>query len=148
MSVLSSATSPSVIFIVHQNSMTQCWDFTQSNFKWVKRNDFQLSNTKRVEVLQVVLHPLVNAVLWCERRSVSPSCSVSCCVCLRELTISDRLGSNAGVSMGPLVVILHGCPSMLLHVIGRGVCMVPEFLEELRDVMLFWTFLQRTLKVF
>lgn len=147
-SVLSSATSPSVIFIVHQNSMTQCWDFTQSNFKWVKRNDFQLSNTKRVEVLQVVLHPLVNAVLWCERRSVSPSCSVSCCVCLRELTISDRLGSNAGVSMGPLVVILHGCPSMLLHVIGRGVCMVPEFLEELKDIMLFWTFLQRTLKVY
>jgi len=36
---------------------------------------------------------------------------------------------------------------MLLHVIGRGVCMVPEFLEELRDIMLFWTFLQRTLKV-
>ena len=147
MSVLSSTEHPSFIFIVHQNSITQCWEFTQTNFKWVKRNDFQLSNTKTVEVLDVALHPLVHFVFWCERRSVSLSNSVSCCVCLRELTPSECLGNSTGVSVGPLVVILHGCPSMSLHVVGRGICMVPDFPKELKNIILFWTFIQRTLKV-
>ena len=146
-SVLSSTENPSVVLIVFQNSNTQCWEFTQSNFKWVKRNDFQLSNTKRVEVLDVILHPLVNSILWCERRSVSLSNSVNCCVCVRELTPFERLGNNTGVSIGPLVVILHGCPVMSLHVIGRGVCMVPKSPEELKNIFFFWAFIQRTLKV-
>lgn len=147
-SVLSSTENPSVVLIVFQNSNTQCWEFTQSNFKWVKRNDFQLSNTKRVEVLDVILHPLVNSILWCERRSVSLSNSVNCCVCVRELTPFERLGNNTGVSIGPLVVILHGCPVMSLHVIGRGVCMVPKSPEELKNIFFFWAFIQRTLKVY
>ena len=145
--VLSSTDNPSLIFIVHQNSITQCWEFTQSNYKWIKRNEFQLSNTKRVEVVDVILHPLLNSFIWCERRSTSSSNSITCCVCLREVTVSERLGNNTTVSVGPLVAILHGCPAMSLHVIGRGVCMVPGFPEELRNIILFWTFVQRTLKV-
>lgn len=145
--VLSRTENPSLVFIVHQNSITQCWEFTQSNYKWIKRNEFQLSNTKRVEVLDVILHPLVSSFIWCERRSVSASNSITCCVCLREVTVSERLGNNIAVSVGPLVVILHGSPAMSLHVIGRGVCMMPGFPEELRNIILFWAFVQRTLKV-
>ena len=63
------------------------------------------------------------------------------------MTVSERLGNNIAVSVGPLVVVLHGCPAMSLHVIGRGVCMMPGFPEELRNIILFWEFVQRTLKV-
>ena len=146
-SVLSSTENPSLIFIVHQNSITESWEFTQSNYKWIKRNEFQLSNTKGVEVLHVILHPLVNSFFWCERRSSSVSNLTTCCVCLREVTVSERLGNNTAVSVGPLVAILHGCPSMSLHVLGRSVGMVPDFPEELKNIILFWTFIQRSLKV-
>ena len=146
-SVLSSVENPSLVFIVHQNSITECWEFTQSNYKWIKRNEFQLSNTKGVEILHVILHPMVNAFFWCERRSVSVSNLITCCVCLRDVTVSERLGNNTVVSVGPLVVILHGCPAMSLHIIGRSICLVPDFPEELRSFILFWTFVQRCLKV-
>lgn len=146
-SVLSSVENPSLVFIVHQNSITECWEFTQSNYKWIRRNEFQLSNTKGVEILHVILHPLVNAFFWCERRSVSASNLITCCVCLRDVTVSERLGNNTVVSVGPLVVILHSCPAMSLHVIGRNICLVPDFPEELRSFILFWTFVQRSLKV-
>lgn len=147
MSVLSSTENPSLIFIVHQNSITGCWEFAQSNYKWTKKNEFQLSNTKGVEILHVILHPLVNSFFWCERRSVSASNSITCCVCLRDVTVSERLGNNTVVSVGPLVAILHGCPAMSLHVIGRSICLVPDFPKELRSFILFWTFVQRSLKV-
>jgi len=147
-SVLSSTENPSLIFIVHQNSITESWEFTQSNYKWIKRNEFQLSNTKGVEVLHVILHPLVNSFFWCERRSSSASNLTTCCVCLREVTVSERLGNNTAVSVGPLVAILHGCPSMSLHVLGRSVGMVPDFPEELKNIILFWTFIQRSLKIY
>ena len=146
-SVLSSNEIPSLIFIIHQNSITECWEFTQSNYKWMKKNEFQLSNTKGVEIFQVVLHPLVNSFFWCERRSVSASNLISCCVCVRQVIISERLGNNTVVSVGPLEAILHGCPPMSLHVISRSVCLVPDFPEELRCFVLFWTFVQRSLKV-
>ena len=146
-SVLSSNEIPSLIFIIHQNSITECWEFTQSNYKWMKKNEFQLSNTKGVEIFQVVLHPLVNSFFWCERRSVSASNLISCCVCVRQVIISERLGNNTVVSVGPLEAILHGCPPMTLHVISRSVCLVPDFPEELRCFVLFWTFVQRSLKV-
>lgn len=147
-SVLSSNESPSLIFIIHQNSITECWEFTQSSYKWIKKNEFQLSNTKGVEILQVVLHPLVNCFFWCERRSVSASNLISCCVCVRQVIISERLGNNTVVSVGPLVAILHGCPPMSLHVISRNICLVPDFPEELRCFVLFWTFVQRSLKIY
>lgn len=147
MSVLSSVENPSLVFIVHQNSITECWEFTQSNYKWIRRNEFQLSNTKGVEILHVILHPLVNAFFWCECRSVSASNLITCCVCLRDVTVSERLGNNTVVSVGPLVVTLHSCPAMSLHVIGRNICLVPDFPEELRSFILFWTFVQRSLKV-
>ena len=63
------------------------------------------------------------------------------------MTFSERLGNNTIVSVGPLTVILHGCPTMSLHIVGRGVCLVPDMPKELTSVLLFWTFVQRVLKV-
>ena len=63
------------------------------------------------------------------------------------MTFSERLGNNTIVSVGPLTVILHGCSTMSLHIVGRGVCLVPDMPEELTSVLLFWTFVQRVLKV-
>lgn len=63
------------------------------------------------------------------------------------MTFSERLGNNTIVSVGPLTVILHGCPTMSLHIVGRGVCLVPDMPEELTSILLFWSFVQRVLKV-
>ncbi|KAJ7362016.1 hypothetical protein OS493_013104 [Desmophyllum pertusum] len=37
---------------------------------------------------------------------------------------------------------------MTLHIIGRSICLVPDFPEELRSFILFWTFIQRSLKIY
>lgn len=63
------------------------------------------------------------------------------------MAFSERLGNNTIVSVGPLTVILHGCPTMSLHIVGRGVCLVPDMPKELTSILLFWTFVQRVLKV-
>ena len=143
--VLCNPSTPSKIYIVHKNSMIQCWEFKQPSYQWFKQCEFQLSNAKGVELLSVTFHCGVSKLFWCERRSSVASALYSCCVCMRE--VPEQWSDGMVSEVGPVVAILHGCPTVSLHLMKKGICLVPVLPEENCRLLLFWTFVQRSLKV-
>ena len=136
---------PSKIYIVHQNSSTQCWEYRQADCRWMRRCVFQLSNAKGVEIVSIVFHSSIGQLFWCERRSSAASAHFCCCVCMRDVPHdwSDGMASR----LGPVHAILHGCPAVSLFVLKKGICLAPILPEEKLTLLLFWTFVHRALKV-
>lgn len=81
---------------------------------------------------------------WCEKRGIGLGLT-SCCVCLRE--VPENWDEEFMVNIGPVVAMLQCCPVMSLFIINKGVCMVPQLPNEEKQLLFFWTFVPRSLKV-
>ena len=134
----------SQVYVIYSNSITDCMEHNRATNQWTKKHTFQLSNAKGVEILCVSLHPHTSMFFWCERRGSSLGLA-SCCVCMREVPESWDMDFLSCI--GPVVAILHSCPMMSLWVINKGVCMLPHLPDEQKQLLFFWTFVPRSLKV-
>jgi len=135
--------SSSQIYIVLTNSITYCMSYNDN--KWTKKHTFQLSNAKGVKILSVMFHRHTSMFFWCEQRG-AVSGAASCCVCMREVSNDwDTVDFTSCIS--PVVAVIQCCPVMSLFIINKGVAMVPELPDEHKQLLFFWTFVPRSLKV-
>ncbi|XP_032221554.2 uncharacterized protein LOC116603961 [Nematostella vectensis] len=143
--VIPNPNNTSQVYIVHKNSTTACIELNPHTNHWQKKQQFQLSNAKGAKVLSVVLHPYTSNFFWCEKRSAAPGLS-SCCVCMRE--VEELWQESVAIYVGPVVAILHSCPVVDLHLLHKGICMIPVIPGEDGQLLLFWTSVPREIKAF
>ncbi|XP_031554124.1 uncharacterized protein LOC116291141 [Actinia tenebrosa] len=141
--VLPNPSNPNQIYIIHSNSVTECFENNPQNSQWAKRHSFQLSNAKGARILSAVIHPNTSMFFWCEKRAPTLSLS-SCCLCMRE--VPENWSTDVPSTLGAIVVILHSCPLVSLFIINKGICLVPHLPDEDNRLLFYWTFVPRALK--
>lgn len=134
---------PSQVYVVFNNSITNC--IAHINNQWINKHSFQLSNAKGAEILSIAYHPHTSMFFWCERRGANLG-EASCCVCMREVP-EDWDTVDFVTCIGPVIAVVQCCPMMSLYLINKGVCMVPNLPDEQKQLLFFWTFVPRSLKV-
>ena len=143
-SILVHPSSPCCVLVVHKNSITAFWKYLLTEHRWVKQCQLQLSNAKGSQILSILLQASSYSLFWCENRAASGPGLATCCVCRRQLASS--WDSTLPEQLGQVDAILHSCPIVSLYTVKRELCIVPH-LPQKQQLLLFWSFVQRTLKV-